>query len=122
MGFFDFLFGKKAPPHLAKCAREEVQKYYRIRELIGDPFTQEVDSVMVKILYACEAVPPGTSVSRNTKLMELIGGDEIDVVELTMTIEDQFDGRVKFQSWADEQLSRITVGDLISEIKAKLGR
>lgn len=54
--------------------------------------------------------------------MELIGGDELDVVELTMTIESQFDGRVQFQSWADEQLSRLTIGDLISEAKANLGR
>lgn len=69
MGFFDFLFGKKAPPHMAKCAREDVKEYYRLRELIGDPFAQEVDSVVVKILYASEAVPPGTPISRNTKLI-----------------------------------------------------
>jgi len=53
-------------------------------------------------------------VSLNARLVEDLGADSLDVVELIMSFEDEFG-----VSLPDEQLAKIkTVGDIVNFIKA----
>ena len=71
--------------------------FEKIRDLIVDQFDVEEDSV-----------------TRDTKFVEDLGADSLDVVELTMAIEEEFD---LDQVPEDALKSIVTVGDLADYVE-----
>ncbi len=58
------------------------------------------------------------SVSRNTSFIEDIGADSLDIVELVMELEEEFEITIP-----DEQAEKIkTVGEAIDYIERELGK
>ena len=72
--------------------------FEKLRKLICDEF--EIDE---------------ESVTLEANLMEDLGVDSIDLVDLGMTVEDEFEVEMPFE---DEELEKIkTVGDLVKYIE-----
>ncbi|MBQ6714328.1 MAG: acyl carrier protein [Clostridia bacterium] len=56
------------------------------------------------------------SITAETRIAEDLGADSLDVVELLMSIEDEFDVEVP-----DEEIENVkTVGDVVEYIKANM--
>jgi acyl carrier protein len=51
------------------------------------------------------------------RILEDLGADSLDIVELSMAVEDEFDTKI-----ADEDLEKLhTIGDIVAYVTAKLG-
>lgn len=61
---------------------------------------------------------PEESISRETSFIDDLSADSLDVVELSMSIEESF----QLAEIAEEDLKRIaTVGDLVDYVEAAVG-
>jgi acyl carrier protein len=118
MGLFEKLFGgsKPAPKKRRKKARPQS---------LGNPFEAD-PAERVPLLIARELAKDGLKVkpadcTPDTSLVEL-GVDLLDIVELTMAIEEHYEGKVSFDDLSDEASARLTVGDVIDTVSKALGR
>ncbi len=56
--------------------------------------------------------------SRDTCFVESLGADSLDIVELTMAVEEEFD----LEEVSEENLQKIsTIGDLIDYVETRVG-
>ena len=56
--------------------------------------------------------------SRDTCVVESLGADSLDIVELTMAVEEEFD----LEEVSEENLQKIsTIGDLIDYVETRVG-
>ena len=56
--------------------------------------------------------------SRDTSFVESLGADSLDIVELTMSVEEEFD----LDEVSEENLQKIsTIGDLIDYVESRIG-
>ncbi len=59
-----------------------------------------------------------SGLSRDTEFISTLGADSLDIVELTMTIEEEF----SLPEVSEEELSRIvTIGDLADYVEKAIG-
>jgi len=75
-------------------------------------------SVEAKVIdIVCEHLAVGKDkVSRETRFIEDIGADSLDIVELVMELEEEFDIQIP-----DDQAEKIkTVGEAVDSIEAKI--
>ena len=74
--------------------------FEKIQEIIVNNLSVEADAVKME-----------------TNLIEDLGADSLDAVEIVMAVEDQFDIEV-----SDEDIEKMaTVGDIVEYVQAKLG-
>ena len=72
----------------------------------------------VKSLLASQLNIDAGKISENSKIIEDLGADSLDVVEMLMTLEDEFNVTV-----ADEESVNLkTVGDIAKLIEAKTNK
>ena len=77
-----------------------VMVFEKIQEIIVNNLSVEADAVKME-----------------TNLIEDLGADSLDAVEIVMAVEDQFDIEV-----SDEDIEKMaTVGDIVEYVQAKLG-
>jgi acyl carrier protein len=114
MGILSSLFGRKAPRHLRGRHREIINAYYDLREKVGDPLTQSRRDVIEKIIRIELKISPKKKIKPEMSLMKDLGCCDLDLVELIMTIEDQFDGTLTYPEWEDHNLYKVTIADLLN--------
>ncbi len=69
----------------------------KIIELVAEQFAVEAETI-----------------SRSTAFIDTLGADSLDIVELTMTIEEEFD----LPEVSEDQLQKIiTIGDLVDFVE-----
>jgi acyl carrier protein len=74
--------------------------FEKIAQLIAEQFSVEVESITMEMSF------------------EDLGADSLDIVELSMALEEEFD----VGEMGDDDLSGVaTVGDLVRHISEKLG-
>ena len=72
----------------------------KLRELVGEQFAVDADTV-----------------SRETSFFDDLGADSLDIVELTMALEEEFD----LAELPEEDLRKlVTVGDVADYIASKI--
>lgn len=70
----------------------------------------------IKVILAGQFDVDEDSLKNDTDLQDDLGADSLDVVDLLMSIEDEFDIEIP-----DEEIENIrTVGDLVSYIEANI--
>ena len=69
----------------------------------------------VKVMLAKQLNIKGDKIEQNSKILEDLGADSLDVVELLMTLEDEFGITVT----DEEAVNLKTVNDIVSLIDAK---
>lgn len=71
----------------------------------------------IKVILAEQFDVEEDSLKNETDLQDDLGADSLDVVDLLMSIEDEFDIEIP-----DEEIENIrTVGDLVNYIEANIG-
>ena len=77
---------------------------------------QEILITLTRLLAEQLGVP-ADNVTRSAKLVADLGADSLDIIELVMAVEEEFD--VEF---SDEEVERLaTVADVLSLIQRKAG-
>ncbi len=125
MGLFGGGNKKPVPKHLKGQHRENVDWYYACREKIGDPATMEPEQAVPLIISFIMEHDHGQSLKPEAckpdhGLAADYGLDELDIAEATLQIESAYDGVFQFPSIDDAELSRLTVGSIISAVKQNL--
>ncbi|NCB51846.1 MAG: acyl carrier protein [Clostridia bacterium] len=73
----------------------------KIIELVAEQFAVDADSL-----------------SRDTAFIDTLGADSLDIVELTMSVEEEF----SLPEVAEEDLQKIlTIGDLVDYVESVIG-
>ena len=70
----------------------------------------------VKKLLAEQLNIDESKITENSKVIDELGADSLDVVEMLMTLEDEFDVTVS----DEESVNLKTVGDIVKLIDSKL--
>ena len=107
MGFLSSLFGGNRPPHLKGYHKESVKQFYAIREKIGDPFSQDMEKVINEIVKIELKLPPNQQLDGSMRIINDLGCDLLDLVELTLTIEDQFEKKIKYPLWFEDEPEKV---------------
>lgn len=75
--------------------------FEKLSELISEQFGVEPDTITMETTFEDD-----------------LGADSLDIVELSMALEEEFD----IEEMGEEDLTNVsTVGDLVNYLKAKLG-
>ena len=107
MGILSFLFG---------TSKNDEKELNRLREVAGDPFTTDPGTVVEKIICDKLKLPEGYDLEDDQVLSEM-ECEEIDIVEVLMAVDDLYGEDFTYPDWNDDELNRLTVGDLIKYLK-----
>ena len=100
----------------AKNDQREIEK---ISEGLGDIYSSDAETIIDRVIHYELEIPEGYEL-RDDQVLSELECEEIDIVEIIMSIEDLFDKHFTYPDWKDRQLNALTVNDLVKPLEEYL--